>query len=257
MRVLVAIPVYNEEAYVERVLHRVREFADHVLVIDDGSSDATPDILDRLRKPLGLDLIRHEANAGYGRSIREAFRRASDRGFDWVITMDCDEQHEPEALPRFVARCLAGDADIVSGSRYLDDGASGDRPPADRRAINAAITADINRRLGLDLTDGFCGFKAHRVRSTDTLQLTENGYAFPMQFWAQCVARGLRIEEIPVKLIYNDPNRTFGGGLDDADRRLAHYRCVLDREIDRVAHLLPAGLPDADALAGRCSGCCG
>ncbi|GJM19390.1 MAG: dolichyl-phosphate mannose synthase [Phycisphaeraceae bacterium] len=254
MRILVAIPVYNEQSTVEGVIRRVREHADHVLAVDDGSTDTTPAILNDLRAEMGLDLIRHEANAGYGRSVREAFRRASDRGFDWVITMDCDEQHEPAAIPAFVERCVANESDIVSGSRYLAaSGAAGHAPPADRRAINGTITTELNERLGLALTDGFCGFKAHRVSAMDRLELTENGYAFPMQLWAQAAARGLRVEELPVELIYNDPNRTFGNGLDDAEIRLAHYRGVLDREIARVAHMMTE---PAAADAGACSGCC-
>ncbi|MEQ8770165.1 MAG: glycosyltransferase family 2 protein [Phycisphaerales bacterium] len=247
MRVLVAIPVFNEAATVERVIRLVREHADDVLTIDDGSTDATPEILNQLKDELGIDLIRHEANAGYGRSIREAFRRASARGFDWVITMDCDEQHEPAAIPRFLDRCRADESDIISGSRYTaESDAAGIAPPEDRRAINRTITHEINRKLGLDLTDGFCGFKAHRVSAMDRLELTEDGYAFPMQLWAQAAALGLRVEELPVSLIYNDPNRSFGGDLDNAKIRLAHYREVLVREIAR-----------ASALAGAKQGCCG
>ncbi len=247
MKILIAIPVYNEEATVERVVRLVRERAEHVLAIDDGSTDETPVILNRLKGELGIDLIRHEANAGYGRSIREAFRRASQRGFDWVITMDCDEQHEPAAIPAFLERCAADESDIISGSRYTaESAAAGIAPPEDRRTINRTITTEINRKLGLDLTDGFCGFKAHRVSAMDRLELTEDGYAFPMQLWAQAAALGLRVEELPVSLIYNDPNRSFGGDLDNAKIRLAHYRAVLVREIARAA-----------ALDGARQGCCG
>ena len=117
--------------------------------------------------------------------------------------------------------------------------AGGDQPPPDRRAINATITAELNERLGLELTDAFCGFKAYRMDAICRLRLDADGYAFPMQFWVQAVAAGLRIREIPVKLIYNDPRRSFGGPLDDAGVRLAHYRCVLHRELRRCADRLP------------------
>lgn len=76
MRVLIAIPIYNEEDHVQSVLERVREYADNILVLDDGSSDRTPEILNDLRKPMGLDIIRHESNVGYGRAIRQAYQRA-------------------------------------------------------------------------------------------------------------------------------------------------------------------------------------
>lgn len=254
-RFLVAIPVYNEETYVLRVLRKVLRHAEHVLVIDDGSTDSTPCLLPQ--QP--VEVIRHAVNRGYGRSLQDAFRWAMVDGFDWVITMDCDEQHEPEAIPMFVREALSGKWDVVSGSRYLPESAGEDAPPPARRRINGLITCEINQRLGLSLTDSFCGFKAYRVSALRALALNVDGYAFPMQFWVQAVAHGLRITEAPVKLIYNDPNRTFGGPLNDDGVRLAHYRDVLHRELERVKPLLAtAGRADAPAAAsaGWCEACC-
>ncbi|MEX2218422.1 MAG: glycosyltransferase family 2 protein [Phycisphaerales bacterium] len=244
-RILLAIPVYNEAAHVEPVLEQVHQYAPQccgsgqILVIDDGSTDQTPALL--ARHP--VEVIRHARNRGYGRSLQDAFRWAAVDGFDWVITMDCDEQHEPAAIPRFVEAIEdvpPHDADVISGSRYLARENCEGSPPADRRAINAQITGELNDRLGLNLTDAFCGFKAYRVGALSRLSLSEDGYAFPMQFWVQAVAAGLRTREIPVKLIYNDLNRSFGGPLDDPSVRLNHYRCVLHRELRRCADRLPA-----------------
>ncbi len=235
MRVLVAIPVYNEERYVMKVLERVRRHAEHVLVIDDGSQDGTPCLLPRMP----VEVIRHAQNRGYGRSIQDAFRWARVDHFDWVITMDCDEQHEPEAIPRFLEAINENTHDVVSGSRYLAPTCEDDMPPKNRRAINETLTKELNRRLGLSITDSFCGFKAFRVAAISRLALEEDGYAFPMQFWVQAVAEGLRIKEIPVRLIYNDPSRSFGGPLDDDQTRMRHYREVLEREIARWADRLP------------------
>lgn len=248
MRVLIAIPTYNEEKYVLRVLRRVREYAEHVLVIDDGSTDGTPCLLPS--EP--VEVIRHARNRGYGRSIQDAFRWGCVDQFDWVITMDCDEQHEPEAIPSFMAAIREGKWDVISGSRYLKDYGDNDSPPAARRAINETITREINERLGLSITDAFCGFKAYRTCPVAKLPYDEDGYAFPMQFWVQAAANRLRLKEIPVRLIYNDPTRTFGGPLDRDDVRLAHYRTVLEREIGRCADRLPCS-----ARAGSGVGCCG
>ncbi len=248
MRTLVAIPVYNEQSHVNRVLARVREFAEHILVIDDGSTDDTPCMLPR--HP--VEVIRHAENRGYGRSMQDAFRWAVVDGFDWVITMDCDEQHEPASIPRFVNAAAADTHDVISGSRYLVECPENDRPPEDRRTINRTITEEINARLGLSITDAFCGFKAYRVESLKRLTLTEDGYSFPMQFWVQAAAAGLRIREIPVKLIYNDPSRSFGGPLDIPRTRLDHYRRVLHCEIKRCADRLPSA-----ALEGACAPCGG
>jgi dolichol-phosphate mannosyltransferase len=252
VRTLVAIPVYNEQKHVARVLERLREHhADDVLMIDDGSTDATPQLL----ATFPVEVIRHSANRGYGRSMQDAFRWAAVDGFDWVITMDCDEQHEPESIPDFLAAARSGETDVISGSRYLcpleQQQATGS-PPPERREINALITRELNDRLGLSLTDAFCGFKAYRVAAVSGLSLTEDGYAFPMQFWVQAVAAGLRIREIPVRLIYNDLKRSFGGPLDDRNIRLAHYRRVLHCELERCADRLPAR-----ALDGAEAGCTG
>lgn len=249
MRILLAIPTYNEEKYVVRVLRRVREFAEHVLVIDDGSTDRTPCLLPS--EP--VDVIRHAENRGYGRSIQDAFRWGCVDDFDWVITMDCDEQHEPEAIPMFMQMIREGHWDVISGSRYLKDFGDNDSPPAARRTINRAITKELNQRLGLAITDAFCGFKAYRTCPVARLPWTENGYAFPMQFWVQAVANRLRIKEVPVRLIYNDPSRTFGGPLDQDEVRHAHYREVLEREIERCADRLPASA--RIQIPGTCVGC--
>src|SRR5207237_2974645 len=108
----------------------------------------------------------------------------------------------------------------------------------DRRAINARITDLINQtlgmRLGVKLTDAFCGYKAHRIASMRRLKLDETGYAFPMQLWPQVAAAGLRLIELPVRRIYNDPTRHFGGQLDDADNRLRHYLEVFHAELRRA-----------------------
>lgn len=252
MRTLVAVPVYNEQKHVARVLERLREYHAHdVLVIDDGSTDATPQLL----STFPVEVIRHSTNRGYGRSMQDAFRWAAVDGFDWVITMDCDEQHEPESLPDFMNAMREGEADVISGSRYLvpiDEQDPEIGPPPDRRAINGLITDELNERLGLSLTDAFCGFKAYRVDSLADLRFDEDGYAFPMQFWVQAVAAGLRISEVPIRLIYNDLTRSFGGPLDDRDNRLSHYRRVLHCELERCADRLPAS-----AREGVESGCGG
>lgn len=243
MRTLVAIPVFNEEKHVERVLNRVLNHAGNVLVIDDGSTDNTPVLLNRFP----VDVIRHAVNRGYGRSLQHAFSWAVAENYDWLITMDCDEQHEPDEIPRFLDEAERNGADIISGSRYLPQSADGDAAPSDRRAVNQTITAELNARLGLDLTDSFCGFKAYRVAPLPSLRLDVDGYAFPMQLWVQAVAAGLRIREVPVRRIYNDPTRTFGAALDNPDVRLAHYREVMHRELRRCADRLPraalAGVP--------------
>ncbi|HEX4792210.1 MAG TPA: glycosyltransferase family 2 protein [Humisphaera sp.] len=232
MRLLIAIPVHNEQKYVDRVLDKIRKFhSGDILVVDDGSTDQTPQLL---ANRSDIKVIRHPTNKGYGQSLIDAFDYAARRRHDWVITMDCDEQHEPERIPEFIREIETNRWDLISGSRYLAPHAEDDLPPGDRRTINSTITTTLNELLDLKLTDAFCGYKAHRVCAMKRVHLTEPGYAFPMQLWPQVWAEGFRITEIPVRLIYNDPNRHFGGALDDAGVRLQHYLDVLRREMEKA-----------------------
>jgi glycosyltransferase involved in cell wall biosynthesis len=232
LRLLIAVPVFNEAKYVGRVLDKIRQFWPEILVVDDGSTDGTGEMLSARSD---IRLIRRKENRGYGKSLIDAFALADGAGYDWVITMDCDEQHEPEMIPEFIRQIKEDDADLISGSRYHRQSAGDDAPPPDRRSINRTITDILNDLFDLRLTDSFCGFKAHRVSGLRKLDLTVEGYAFPMQLWPQVAAAGLRVREIPVRLIYNDPTRHFGGALDDADHRLRHYLDVLQVELEKLS----------------------
>ncbi len=221
---LTALPVYNEAAHVDGVLDQVLRYSTDVLVVDDGSTDGTAELLERRRD---IRVSTHEHNRGYGAALRTAFDYTINHCYDVLVTIDCDGQHEPQRIPEFVA--AAAGADIVSGSRYLQQFASDTAPPEQRRRINAEITAELNRRLGLQLTDAFCGFKAYRRAALEQLQLTDDGYAMPLELWVQAACARLSIVELPVPLIYLDEKRSFGGALDDGATRLAYYYEVLDR----------------------------
>ncbi|MBI5757155.1 MAG: glycosyltransferase family 2 protein, partial [Planctomycetales bacterium] len=230
---LTALPVFNEAQHLESVLNRVRQFSPEILVVDDGSSDGTAELLTR---QTDLHVVTHPVNQGYGAALRSAFQFALSRDYDVLVTIDCDGQHEPERIPDLVAAMFppSGELiDIVSGSRYLQQFDADSLPPEERRRINQTVTEMVNERLGLTLTDAFCGFKAYRVPTLRQLEITELGYAMPLQVWVQAVAQGWKIVEFPVPLIYLDASRSFGGSLDDANFRLAHYRAVFEHEVLR------------------------
>lgn len=228
-RILTALPVYNEVTHLNQVLDEVVQHADEVLVIDDGSTDGSAELL---AKRSDIQVVTHAPNRGYGAALRSAFCYARRHKYDIVVTIDCDGQHEPCRIQKLAAELTPG-IDIVSGSRYLDDSpAAGVLAPADRRRINRTITAELNERFALGLTDAFCGFKAYRVSSLTKLRLTEEGYAMPLQLWVQAAHRDLRVIEAPVPRIYLDEQRTFGGDLDDAERRLAYYRSVINQAVE-------------------------
>ena len=229
MKTLVALPVYNEVRHIDDVLSKVRENSDHVLVVDDGSTDGTTR---KLSEHTDILSVRHPINRGYGAALRSAFEFAIRNNFDAVVTIDCDGQHEPQRIPELVN--ALNDCDIVSGSRYLDVFDDNSEPPEDRWTINRIITSELNRTLQLNLTDSFCGFKAYRTTALNNLNLTVDGYAMPLEFWVQAAHANLRIKEHPVPLIYLDEKRSFGGSLDDSTVRLKHYRDVIQASLDRT-----------------------
>ena len=239
---LLAIPVFNEERHVVDVLVKARRYSRHILVVDDGSTDQTPSLL---RRHGDIHIVTHPENRGYGKSLADAFAFAQRHDYPWLITMDCDEQHEASQIPRFLAEAARDEADIISGTRYPNGYIVDPSVPADRREINRRITTLLNRRLKLRITDAFCGFKAYRVSTLQHISITVPGYAMPMQFWVQVARANLRVQELPVRLIYNDPTRHFGGILDDPGARLRHYLAVFETEL----------APDPESVPQRDTGC--
>src|SRR6266852_788886 len=116
MKLLTAIPVYNEERHLDKVLAEVRRYSPSILVVNDGSTDGTGEILARQEN---LAVITHPHNRGYGAALQSAFQFALGQDCDILVSMDCDGQHEPGRIPVLLE--AIHDADIVSGSRYLRD----------------------------------------------------------------------------------------------------------------------------------------
>lgn len=234
---LVVVPVYNEAPSIEKVLTQTLAAAPDadVLVVDDGSTDESPAILARFEKAGRVQVLRHPTNMGYGVALMDGFAYARQHGYERLVTIDCDEQHDPQLIPEFID--LASDWDVVSGSRYMttDTPRLGSVPP-DRQRINRIITRRINELTGYELTDAFCGFKAYRVEPLGRLSLSEPGYGFPLQFWIQAARAGLTVIERPVPLIYVPSfERRFGGALDDAENRLAYYAKVIETEVAKCS----------------------
>lgn len=253
-RLLTALPVFNEAQHLTGVLDLVVKNADDILVVDDGSSDATAELLARrLKERNDIQVVTHPENRGYGAALRTAFCYARKNGYDTLVTIDCDGQHEPQRI-RQIADLCTEEIDIVSGSRYLDAQLdTTGHVPEDRRNINHTITAELNERLGLDLTDTFCGFKAYRVAALSQLRLTDPGYAMPLELWVQAAHCQLRIVEVAVPRIYLEEKRSFGGSLDDANKRIVHYRKVIEQALANVAEQEAAVRDTGRAMPDPCA----
>lgn len=237
MRDAVVLPVYNEAPTVASVLEAVRGVFDGtIIVVDDGSTDGTSEVLRGFRDVV---VLCHDENRGYGRSLIDGFEAAFAAGVERVVTMDCDGQHEPAHIPSFLDSLA--DCDIASGSRYLPGSRAVGAAPRERVRVNAAVTRAINEVTGWGITDAFCGFKAYRADALRRLELTEDGYALPLELWAEAWRCGLRVREIAVERIYYDHDRSFGADLDDPEKRLAYYLTVWDGSLRRAAAQTPGG----------------
>ncbi|MCB1142412.1 MAG: glycosyltransferase family 2 protein [Leptospiraceae bacterium] len=223
---LVVVPIFNEEdkiqSVVEETINHSDSFAD-LLLVNDGSTDNSSFLLEKMKsKYPNIHLIQKPKNEGYGASLISGMKFSKDMGYEFFITMDCDEQHQPEDLVRF--RNEDTSYDLVSGSRYLpESGIQGISAPPERVEINRRITTLLSKRYDWKITDSFCGYKRYRTRAFPAENFLETGYAAPMELWSYVKMKNLSWKEIPVDRIYITDSRSFGEDLDKKRKRYHYY----------------------------------
>jgi len=233
-RILFFIPLYNEEKYIEKVLQDIRKYSEEdILVFNDGSTDSSQSIIRNISRELVGNIFysKHKNNEGYGKTLIDGFNYAIQNDYQLILTIDGDGQHEPDNIPHFINVMRNSTTDIISGSRYLNPDLIISKPPPERLKMNREITKIINRITGYQLTDTFCGFKIYRIISLKKLNLTEKGYGLPLQLFIQAHKNNLKVEELPIELIYTDEKRTFGPVLDNAGIRMQYYMKIIDKEL--------------------------
>ena len=202
MRSLVVIPTYQEVGNVEEVLRRSRAAlpSGEVLIVDDGSPDGTADRAEALAAELGsVSVLRRQSKDGLGAAYRAGFSWGIERGFEVLIEMDADLQHDPSALPSLVRRIEDG-ADLAIGSRYVEGGSI----PAwswHRRALSRYGNRYAATVLRLPLSDATSGFRAYHVntlRLLDTSAFRADGYGFQIETAYRISRAGGRIVEVPI-----------------------------------------------------------
>lgn len=208
MDVSVIIPVYNEAATVEGLIERVIGAGlplKEVIVVDDGSSDGTAEVLDEVRRRFPICRIeRHDANRGKGAAIRTALERA--RG-EIVIIQDADPEYDPAELPRLVEPIVNGVADVVLGSRFSGGGLH--RVGFFWHTLaNRVLTLLSNMLTNLALTDMECCYKLFRREVIETIRLEENRFGFEPEIIAKIARRDLRIYEVGISYY----GRTYAEG---------------------------------------------
>lgn len=196
MKFLVVIPAYNEEANIRSVVSGVLGVAGrgNCLVVDDGSTDSTLQILK------GIDTAcitrRH---MGKGGALRAGFEYAVSNGFDWVITMDGDGQHDPGGIKAFLAAIGRGDTDMVIGTRMLDTASM----PLVRLATNRFMSSLISTIAGRSIPDTQCGFRAVSAEVLRKVVLQTSHYDTESELLIKAARLGARITSIPITTIYN------------------------------------------------------
>jgi len=196
--VIAAIPAFNEERTIAKVVYLAQKHVDKVIVCDDGSSDLTGEIA----KSLGAELIRHERNLGYGAAIQSLFRRARELDVDVMVTLDADGQHDPGEIPMLVEPVLEGKADIVVGSRFLVDSGKTNSVPKYRRLGIKAITGLTGAASKSGVSDTQSGFRAYGRKALDGLRLNEKGMGVSVEVLMEAEKQGLSVVEVPIECAY-------------------------------------------------------
>jgi len=190
--VVVGIPAFNEEKTIARVVLQSQKYAGEVVVCDDGSTDYTAEIAERL----GADVIRNGRNLGYGAAIRCLFKRARELGADALVTLDADGQHDPREIPNVLKPIVDDVADVVIGSRFVDEHLVSTMPWY-RKAGVKFITKLVNNTEKYSVKDAQSGFRAYSRKSLATLSLFENGMGASVEILINAGKNGLRICEVP------------------------------------------------------------
>jgi glycosyltransferase involved in cell wall biosynthesis len=196
-KLAVVIPAYHEQAHVGKVVERARAQLDHVLVIDDGSTDSTAE---RAREN-GAAVIVHPQNRGKGEAIKTGLRHwLAEPEIEFIVLLDADGQHAPEEISRFLAAAAGSDAGLFVGTRMNDLGSM----PFVRRKVNRYMSRRISRVCGQEVPDTQCGYRmVHRALAPHLLTGTSRfDYETEMLFIAS--REGFRIASVPISTIYSD-----------------------------------------------------
>ena len=201
MKVTIGIPAYNEEKNIAKIITKLKKITDSIIVCDDGSSDMTSEIA----KNLGVIVISHKKNMGYGAAIRTIFEKSAEIGSDILVTFDADGQHRIEDVSRVLHPLENSEADIVIGSRFLGKQSN---VPNYRKLGIKVITQVTNSSIKTKLTDSQSGFRAYSKQVLSKISLSEIGMGISTEILIKASSEGLRITEVPITILYSGDTST-------------------------------------------------
>jgi glycosyltransferase involved in cell wall biosynthesis len=191
------IPAFNEEKTIARVILEAQKHTHIVIVCDDGSSDLTGEIAERL----GAVVVRHEKNSGYGAALQSLFRRARELKADVLVTIDSDGQHSAEEIPLMVKPIEEGIAEVVLGSRFMDKTGTADMPMY--RQLGVRIITKMANGSGKNVvSDAQSGFRAYSKLALEHLSMCENGMSASIEILREIHKSGLKVCEVPITCKY-------------------------------------------------------
>lgn len=212
-RVVAVVPAYREAGRVGATVHTLRPYVDDVVVVDDGSPDATGDEA----RAAGARVLRHLLNRGQGAALATGIAYALRRGADVVVTFDADGQHDPEDLAALTAPLRDGSADVALGSRFLDGRSN---PPPLRRLLLRLAVLFTRATTGLRLTDAHNGLRAFSRAAAAGLRIRQDRMAHASEILSEIRRLSLRVREVPVRVRYTEDSLRKGQRASGAFRIL-------------------------------------
>ena len=201
MKIVIGIPAYNEEKNIAGILVKLKKITQDIIVCDDGSNDQTA----KIAEELGAIVISHERNLGYGAGIRTIFLKAKEIKADVLVTFDADGQHRIEDLNSVIEPIKNNEADIVIGSRFLNDG---NKVPKYREIGIKTITVITNSSIGKKLSDSQSGFRAYNRKVLENITPSESGMGVSTEILIKASKNKFQIKEVPIIISYEGNTST-------------------------------------------------
>jgi len=202
LKIIVGIPAFNEEKNIAAIITKLADVTDTIIVCNDGSSDLTSDIAEKM----GAFVINHEKNLGYGAAIRSIFLKAKELDGDILVTFDADGQHRIEDIEKVTKPIIDQEVDLVIGSRFLDE--SEKEVPRYRKVGIKVITKITNASIKKQLTDSQSGFRAYSKKVLNELNPSELGMGISTEILIKASNKNFRITEVPIKILYSGDTST-------------------------------------------------
>ena len=201
LKITIGIPAYNEEKNIASIITELKKITDSIIVCDDGSSDMTSEI----SKNLGAVVISHKKNMGYGAAINSIFQKSKEMKSDLLVTFDADGQHRVEDIEKVVEPIKNNVADLVIGSRFLDEKS---HIPNYRKIGIKVITQITNASIKKKLTDSQSGFRAYNKQVLSQISPSDMGMGISTEILIKSSSKGLRIMEVPITVLYEGGTST-------------------------------------------------